>query len=94
MFLYMQEYYARIAYMAKKKIEMTTVSFRIPKATAALIDEMVDGFQVDRTSIMRRLIVEGVEGLERHREQIGAYDWPRKDHLKVVVKAPERSRPT
>lgn len=76
----------------KKKVEMTTVSFRIPKKIAALIDEMVDGFQVDRTTIMRRLVVEGVEGLEKHREQIGAYDWPRKDHLKVVVESPQQTR--
>lgn len=71
---------------------MTTVSFRIPTVTATLIDAMVEGFQVDRTSIMRRLVVEGVEGLERHRENVGAYDWPRKDHLKVIVEAPKQSR--
>lgn len=78
--------------MAKKKTSMTTVSFRIPQAIADVIDEMVDSFQVDRTSIMRRLVVEGVEGLVKHRDEIGAYDWPRKDHLKVVIEEPTKPR--
>ncbi|WP_269538039.1 hypothetical protein [Cerasicoccus fimbriatus] len=78
--------------MADNKTVMTTVSFRIPQTIADLIDELVDGFEVERSTIMRRLVVEGVEGLVKHRDEIGAYDWPRKDHLKVVVEEPGKPR--
>ncbi|WP_425486543.1 ribbon-helix-helix protein, CopG family [Coraliomargarita sinensis] len=64
---------------------MEAVSVRIEKTEIEEIDRLAYSMEVDRTTIIRRLISVGVEGLLHYEKSAASADWPRKGRLKMRV---------
>jgi len=64
---------------------MEAISVRLEKTDVAEIDRLATGMAVDRTTIIRRLISVGVDGLLKYEKSAASADWPRQGRLKMKV---------
>lgn len=61
-----------------------TVSMRLPEEVYNEVERLAEVLCVDKTDIMRRLIIEGVDGLLQAEGKLGQdLNWPRKGKLRM-----------
>ena len=61
------------------------VSLRLDDSELKKIDQLAANMAVDRTAIMRRLILVGLEGLLDYERSSDSPDWPREGRMKLRV---------
>ena len=62
-----------------------TISFRIPVEDDSAITEFAEKLNVDRTTILKRFISEGIACIRRNQESHPAMDWPKPGKMKMAI---------
>ena len=66
-----------------------TVSFRIPEKTAQELKRMAGIMDVEKSGVLRRFVIAGVEGLQKYEESGEPFNWPRAGRISMTVQPDE-----
>lgn len=66
---------------------MEAISVRLEQTDIEEIDRLARQMAVDRTTIIRRLISVGVEGLLHYEKSAASADWPREGRMRLKITA-------
>ena len=66
-----------------------TVSFRIPKEVDQELKRMTEVMDVEKSGVLRRLVIAGVEGLKKYEESGEPFNWPRAGRISMTVQPDE-----
>jgi hypothetical protein len=64
---------------------LKVVSLRLEESDLGQIDHLAELMAVDRTTIIRRLVSVGVEGLVKYENSAVSADWPREGRMRLNV---------